>query len=150
MTTISRRRLVAGLALLAAAPRALAAAPAGPTLEAWKNRGCACCSAWAKRFEQAGFAVTMHELEDVTPVRVAAGVPSDLAGCHTAKVEGYVVEGHVPVEAVRRLLAERPTILGLAVPGMPSGSPGMEVEGEPAEPFQVYAFAADGSRQVFQ
>lgn len=150
MTIISRRQLVAGLALLTAAPRALAAAPTAPALEVWKNRGCGCCSAWAKRFEQAGFAVTMHELEDVTPVRVAAGVPMDLAGCHTAKVEGYVVEGHVPVEAVQRLLAERPAILGLAVPGMPTGAPGMEVEGEPAEPFQVYAFAADGSRQAFQ
>src|SRR3954451_16435983 len=138
MTIISRRQLVAGLALLAAAPRAIAAAPAAPALEVWKNRGCGCCSAWAKRFEQAGFAVTMHELEDVTPVRVAAGVPTDLAGCHTAKVEGYIVEGHVPVEAVRRLLAERPAVIGLAVPGMPVGSPGMEVEGEPAEPFQVY------------
>jgi hypothetical protein len=146
MTIVSRRSLVAGLALLATAPRALAAAPA---LEVWKNRGCACCSAWAKRFEQAGFAVTMHELDDVAPVRAAAGVPADLAGCHTAKVEGYVVEGHVPVGAVQRLLAERPAVLGLAVPGMPSGAPGMEVEGEPAEPFQVYAFVADGSRRVF-
>ena len=150
MTTISRRQLVAGLSLLAAAPRALAAVPTGPALEVWKVRGCGCCSAWARRFEQAGFAVTMHELDDVTPVRAAAGVPADLAGCHTAKVEGYAVEGHVPVEAVQRLLAERPAILGLAVPGMPTGSPGMEVEGEPAEPFQVYAFAADGSRQVVQ
>ena len=141
MTTISRRHLVAGFALLAAAPRALAAAPTGPALEVWKVRGCGCCSAWAKRFEQAGFTVTMHELEDVTPVRAAAGVPADLAGCHTAKIEGYVV--------VQRLLAERPAVLGLAVPGMPTGSPGMEVEGEPAEPFQVYAFAADGSRRTF-
>jgi hypothetical protein len=149
MTTISRRPLVAGLALLAVAPRALAAAPAAPTLEVWKNRGCVCCSAWARRFEQAGFAVRVHELDDVTPVRAAAGVPADLAGCHTAKVEGYVVEGHVPVADVQRLLAERPAVLGLAVPGMPSGAPGMEVEGEPAEPFWVYAFAADGSRQVF-
>jgi hypothetical protein len=150
MTIISRRQLVAGLVLLAAAPHARAAVPTSPTLEVWKNRGCGCCSAWAKRFEQAGFAVTMHELEDVMPIRAAAGVPTDLAGCHTAKVEGYVVEGHVPVEAVQRLLAERPTILGLSVPGMPTGAPGMEVEGEPAEPFQVYAFTADGSRQVFR
>ena len=150
MTTISRRRLVAGLAFLTAAPRALAAAPTVPALEVWKVRACGCCSAWARRFEQAGFAVTMHELDDVTPVRAAAGVPADLAGCHTAKVEGYAVEGHVPVEVVQRLLAERPAVLGLAVPGMPSGAPGMEVEGEPAEPFRVYAFAVDGSRQVFE
>jgi hypothetical protein len=149
MTIVSCRQLVAGLALMAAAPRALAAPPAAPALEVWKVRGCGCCSAWAKHFEQAGFAVTMHELDDVAPVRAAAGVPADLAGCHTAKVDGYAVEGHVPVEAVQRLLAERPAIIGLAVPGMPVGSPGMEVEGEPAEPFQVYAFAADGSRRNF-
>jgi hypothetical protein len=147
VTVTSRRRLVAGLALLVATPRALAAAPA---LEVWRSRGCGCCSAWAKRFEHAGFAVAMHEVDDVAPVRAAAGVPADLAGCHTAKVEGYVVEGHVPVEAVQRLLAERPSILGLAVPGMPSGAPGMEVEGELAEPFKVYAFAADGSRRVLE
>ena len=76
-------------------------------------------------------------------------MPADLGGCHTAKVAGYVVEGHVPVAAVQRLLAERPAILGLAVPGMPLGSPGMEIEGEPAEPFNVIAFAADGSRTVY-
>ena len=78
------------------------------------------------------------------------GVPADLGGCHTSKVEGYIVEGHVPVAAVERLLAERPAILGLAVPGMPLGSPGMEIEGEPAEPFEVLAFSADGSRYVFR
>jgi hypothetical protein len=150
MTTISRRQLVIGLALLASARPALAAAPTAPALEVWKVRGCGCCSAWARRFEQAGFTVTMHELDDVAPVRAAVGVPADLAGCHTAKVEGYAVEGHVPVEDVQRLLAERPAILGLAVPGMPVGSPGMEVEGEPAEPFRVYAFAVDGSRRVFE
>lgn len=143
---VSRRLLLAGLALLAAPPRVFAAAP---TLEGWKNRGCTCCSAWARKFEQAGFAVTMHEVEDTAAVRRAAGVPADLGGCHTAKAEGYVIEGHVPVDAVQRLLAERPSIRGLAVPGMPLGAPGMEVEGEPAEPFQVFAFSADGSRRIF-
>jgi hypothetical protein len=78
------------------------------------------------------------------------GVPVDLGGCHTSKVEGYIVEGHVPVAAVERLLNERPAILGLSVPGMPLGSPGMEIEGEPAEPYEVIAFSADGSRYVFR
>ena len=77
------------------------------------------------------------------------GVPADLGGCHTSKIEGYLIEGHVPVAAVERLLAERPAILGLSVPGMPLGSPGMEVEGEPAKPYDVIAFAADGTRFVF-
>jgi hypothetical protein len=115
----------------------------------WKNRGCGCCTAWAKHLEAAGFTTTAHEVDDVTPVRSAAGVPGDLAGCHTARIEGYVVEGHVPAEAVQRLLRERPAVLGLAVPGMPLGSPGMEVEGYDAEPYDVVAFAADGARRVF-
>ena len=147
MTTISRRQLIAGATLLAVAPRALAASPA---LEVWKNRGCACCSAWGEHFERAGFAITMHEVDDLRPVRAAEGVPADLAGCHTAKVDGYLIEGHVPVAAVQRLLSERPAVAGLAVPGMPIGSPGMEIEGQPAEPFDVIAFAVGGARYVFE
>jgi hypothetical protein len=147
MPTISRRPLLAGLMLLAAAPRAIAATP---TLEVWKMRGCSCCAGWAKHFEAAGFMTKIQEVDDVGAVRAELGVPADLGGCHTSKVEGYIVEGHVPVAAVQRLLDERPTILGLAVPGMPLGSPGMEVEGEPAEPFEVFAFSADGSRYVFR
>jgi hypothetical protein len=112
-------------------------------------RACGCCAAWAKHFKAAGFRTIVHEVDDVAEIRAAAGVPADLAGCHTGKVAGYVVEGHVPVAAVERLLAEQPAILGLAVPGMPPGSPGMEIEGEPAEPFDVVAFAADGSRAVY-
>lgn len=112
-------------------------------------RGCACCAAWARRFEAAGFGTEMHELDDLAPIRAEAGVPNDLGGCHTAKVAGYVVEGHVPVAAVQRLLAEQPAVIGLAVPGMPMNSPGMEIEGEKGEPFDVIAFAADGRRSVF-
>ncbi len=143
----SRRRLMMGAGFLLAASPALGAAPA---LEVWKNRACGCCSAWARLFEAAGFAVTIHEVDDVAEARAAAGVPPDLGGCHTAKVEGYVIEGHVPVDAVQRLLAERPSVKGLSVPGMPVGSPGMEIEGAPADPFEVIAFAADGSRYVFR
>jgi hypothetical protein len=146
MLTISRRGLVASLAFLTAAPRAFAAAP---VLEVWKMRSCPCCAGWAKHFEAAGFTTRIEEVDDVGAVRAEAGVPADLGGCHTSKVAGYVVEGHVPVSAVQRLLAERPVILGISVPGMPLGSPGMEIEGEPAEPYDVVAFAADGTRFVF-
>ncbi len=145
-TLLARRHLLASCAALAVVRPARAAAPA---LEVWKMRSCPCCVGWAERFEAAGFATTIHEVGDVGAVRAAAGVPPDLGGCHTSKVEGYVVEGHVPVAAVQRMLAERPAILGLAVPGMPLGSPGMEIEGEPAEPYDVVAFTADGSRSVF-
>jgi hypothetical protein len=119
-------------------------------MEVWKNRGCTCCTAWAEPFRAAGFTITMHEVDDLTPARAAAGVPDDLAGCHTAKVAGYVVEGHVPLEDVQRLLSARAPILGLAVPGMPMGSPGMEMPGMAGEAFQVVAFAADGARYVFR
>ena len=141
-----RRNLLAVAAAMLAVRPARAAAPA---LEVWKSRGCGCCSAWASRFTAAGFTVQVYEVDDVAAVRAAAGVPPDLGGCHTAKVAGYVVEGHVPVPAVQRLLAERPAVVGLAVPGMPVGAPGMEMPDQPAEPFQVIAFAADGSRAVF-
>src|SRR5215217_179758 len=141
MPLLSRRHLLAGAVALATTPPALAAPL---QLEVWKTRGCGCCTAWAKHLEHAGFQTLVHEVDDIRAVRAAAGVPADLGGCHTSKVAGYVVEGHVPVAAVQRLLAERPAILGLAVPGMPPGSPGMEIEGEPAEPYQVIAFAADG------
>jgi hypothetical protein len=148
MDPLSRRQLLAGLAVLAAVRPALAAPP--PQVEVWKNRGCGCCSAWARHLEQAGLVVAaVHEVDDAAAIGAAAGVPADLAGCHTAKVAGYVVEGHVPAAAVQRLLAERPAVQGLAVPGMPLGSPGMEVPGQPAEPFDVIAFAADGSRALF-
>ena len=146
MLAITRRHFGGGLALLSWASPVWAAAP---TLEVWKMRGCACCVAWARHFEAAGFGTTIHELDDLAPIRAEAGVPEDLGGCHTARVPGYVVEGHVPVAAVQQLLAERPAILGLAVPGMPMNSPGMEIEGEKGEPFDVIAFAADGRRSVF-
>lgn len=146
MPTLARRHLLATCAALAVVRPVRAAAP---TLEVWKMRACSCCVGWAKRFEAAGFATKVHEVDEVDAIRAAAGVPADLGGCHTSKIAGYVVEGHVPVAAVRRLLAEQPAILGLAVPGMPLGSPGMEIEGEPAEPYEVVAFAADGTRSVF-
>jgi hypothetical protein len=146
MPVIHHRHLLAAGAVLVTTPRAFASTS---ELEVWKMRGCACCVAWAERFTAAGFRAQLHELDDLDPVRAAAGVPADLGGCHTAKVEGYVVEGHVPVAAVQRLLAERPAILGVAVPGMPTGSPGMEIEGRPGEPYDVITFAADGSRSVF-
>jgi hypothetical protein len=147
MLMLARRRLLAtGLALAAVRP---AIAAALPMLELWKMRACGCCTAWSRHFESAGFPTLVHEVDDVGAIRAEAGVPDDLGGCHTGKIAGYVIEGHVPVSAVQRLLAERLPIAGLAVPGMPLGSPGMEIEGQPAEPYDVIAFSADGSRSLF-
>ncbi len=145
MPALSRRHLLATTLLLAAAP----ARAADATLEVWKNRGCGCCSAWADHVRAAGLTVVVHEVDDLAGIRAAAGVPPDLGACHTAEIAGYVVEGHVPAAQILRLLEERPAIRGIAVPGMPVGSPGMEIAGTAPEPFAVIAFRADGSRYVF-
>lgn len=96
-----------------------------------------------------GFTVTVDESRDLAAVNAEAGVPAALASCHTAIVDGYVVVGHVPAADVRRLLSERPPVTGIAVPGMPIGSPGMEVEGAAAQPFDVLTFDAAGKTEVF-
>jgi len=96
-----------------------------------------------------GFAVTTEHVHDLRPINTKHGVPAELAACHTALVGGYVVEGHVPADVVQRLLREKPRILGLAVPGMPIGSPGMEVPGHAPERFEVFSFDNSGKRGVF-
>jgi hypothetical protein len=96
-----------------------------------------------------GHTVEITNVPDLEAVKVEYGIPEDLRSCHTAIVDGYVIEGHIPAEDVERLLAERPDVIGLAVPGMPIGSPGMEVPGRPAQPYSVIAFAEDGSTEVF-
>ena len=95
------------------------------------------------------FPVKAEDTEDLAPIKKKHGVPSNLQACHTALVEGYVVEGHVPADLIDRLLRERPAIAGLAVPGMPSGSPGMESPGRAPEPYQVIAFERSGRTSVF-
>ena len=99
--------------------------------------------------EDNGFTVEIEDVQNLTPIKSRYNVPAELQSCHTAIVDGYVIEGHVPVEEVRRLLSERPDVIGLAVPGMPVGSPGMEVEGVPPTPFQVIAFDTAGKMEVY-
>ena len=96
-----------------------------------------------------GFTVKTEHLTDLRPIKAQHRIPADLEACHTALVGGYVVEGHVPADLVIRLLRERPNVLGLAVPAMPAGSPGMEVPGTPAQPYQVFAFGRNGKTWVF-
>ena len=141
-----RRRLLAAVATLAATTPAFAT---GPGIEIWRQRSCGCCTAWARQLERAGYHAIVHDLDDVTAVRRAAGVPDELAGCHTARIDGYVVEGHVPVAVIERLLRERPAVTGIAVPGMPIGSPGMEMPGLAAEPYDVVAFGGGGRPTIF-
>ncbi len=136
------------LAMLLMAPAAPAqqAVPL-PVVKVWKTPTCGCCGKWIRQMEAAGFRVEATDVDNVDPVRKANGLPLNLASCHTALVGGYVVEGHVPASDVRRLLREKPAILGLAVPGMPAGSPGMDVPGSP--PFDVLSVRKDGATSVY-
>lgn len=121
---------------------------AGPVVQVAKSPACSCCADWVDHLESEGFRVEVEDTGDLPSVKRRLGVPGDLSSCHTAVVEGYVIEGHVPAGDIRRLLAERPAdVEGLAVPGMPAGSPGME--GAPPVPYDVVAFDGSGGRQVF-
>ena len=141
---ITRRSLVTVIAAAALAGPVVAAFAAETTIIVHKDPNCGCCSGWVQHLRDAGFAVRVEETSDLESVRARLGVPPDLVACHTAEVAGYLLEGHVPEAAVRRLLAERPHAKGLAVPGMPVGSPGME--GGKPQPYTVVLFGADGQR----
>ena len=119
-----------------------------PTITVYHTPTCGCCGAWADRMEEAGFPVDVHvTTTGLQPVREEHGLPSLLGSCHTAVVEGYLVEGHVPASDIRKLLIERPEIDGIAVPGMPMGSPGME--GPYTENYSSIAFTREGGMEVF-
>jgi hypothetical protein len=105
---------------------------------------CGCCGAWVEHLVEAGFPVDIRETSELNRIKSRLGVPGALASCHTAEIDGYVVEGHVPAGAIKRLLAERPSGRGLSVPGMPIGSPGMEVEGMEDDTYDVVLFGATG------
>jgi len=118
-----------------------------PLVRVWKTPTCGCCGKWVKHMQAAGFRVEVTDIDNVEPIKTANGVPLSLASCHTALVGGYVVEGHVPASDVRRLLKEKPAILGLTAPGMPAGSPGMDVPDSP--PFEVLSLGKDGKTEVY-
>jgi hypothetical protein len=142
----TRRALVLGLAASAAFGRH-ALAQGLPTVAVTKDPSCGCCEKWIAHLRESRFTVTVTE-GPVNPLKVRLGVPRDLASCHTAQVGGYVIEGHVPAGAIKRLLAEKPVDIGLAVPGMPVGSPGMEVEGMEPDTYDVTLFGP-GVRTTF-
>ncbi len=130
-----------------ASSRAMSAGADLPTVLVYKTPTCGCCNGWVEHLEEAGFTVDARNVRDLMTIKVDGGVPTSASSCHTAIVDGYIVEGHVPADQVKRLLAERPAVAGIAVPGMPIGSPGME--GRNAQPYQVLSFAHDGSMEVF-
>jgi hypothetical protein len=140
------RRLVAvGFVLLGALAFGVPATAAEVTV--YKSATCGCCNAWIKHLEANGFAVRAHNVNDLDAYKRRYGVTPALAACHTAVVEGYVVEGHVPAADIRRLLAERPKVKGIAVPGMPMGSPGME--GPTRESYNTVTFDDAGRIKVY-
>jgi hypothetical protein len=120
------------------------------TVVVYKSPTCGCCKGWVEHMRASGFEVEVRDMNDVTPVKNEQGVRPEHRSCHTALVGGYVVEGHVPAAQITRMLAEQPAIRGLAVPGMPAGSPGME-QGSPAnyKDYDVVAFTSDGTSSVY-
>ena len=144
----SRRVFLAQLSVfVVAGPTMVRAEVAAPLVQVYKSATCGCCSKWVDHLRAAGFVVEATNVPDVNLYKLEYAVPSRLASCHTALVEGYVVEGHVPADDVIRLLRQRPEILGIAVPGMPLGSPGMESSNP--ERYETIAFDAAGNQSVF-
>jgi hypothetical protein len=148
------RRAVATLAMAFALAWAgtiwIAAQTARPQMTVYKSPTCGCCSKWVEHMQANGFDVKAVDVDDIDKVKRERGVPADAASCHTAVVNGYVVEGHVPADAVQRMLKEKPAIAGIAVPGMPMGSPGMEVPGGRKEPFTIVSFDKSGKTTTYQ
>lgn len=139
---------IATLAAVAQAPRTQAQKPAAGVMTVYKTPTCGCCSLWIDHVKAAGFEVRAVDLEDLTEVKQASGVPMRLRTCHTAVVDGYVVEGHVPADLIRKMLAEKPGVTGIVVPGMPIGSPGME-QGNQKDPYEVLLFDKTGKTTVY-
>lgn len=142
---ISRRQAALFLGVAAGALFTGAARADSGKMVVHKSPTCGCCGGWAQRMRAEGYVVEEIKEADMQAVKARHGVPKDMASCHTAELDGYVIEGHVPPQAVAKLLKERPKVTGLAAPGMPMGSPGMEM-GEP-EAYTLYLFGASGARE---
>jgi hypothetical protein len=152
-STFNRRQaLLAGAAMFVVPVAARAQGrPEALLVEVWKSPTCGCCKEWVDHLEANGFRTVVHDTGN-TAMRARLGIDMKYGSCHTARVAGYALEGHVPASDIRRLLKERPQAVGLAVPGMPVGSPGMDnaAYGGRKDPYDVLLIAADGKAQVFQ
>ncbi len=148
-----RRSLILGVIMAAFAINPISAFSKSPSngtaITVYKSPTCGCCSKWVDHLQENGFQVTAHNINtsELTQIKEKYGVPGKLASCHTGIVNGYVVEGHVPADVIGRLLSEKPKVTGIAVPGMPMGSPGME--GNYNEPYDVVTFDKDGKTQIY-
>jgi hypothetical protein len=147
-----RRRALIVLAAAACAAAGFTARAANASrtrIEVWKSPTCGCCKEWIKHLQAHGFEVVAHDVAGPADIREQLGMPSRYGSCHTARVQGYLLEGHVPAREVQRLLNERPAAIGLAVPAMPVGSPGME-QGARRDPYDVLLVTRDGRASVYQ
>ena len=142
----TRRQFLALLAVAAAIPPQLSAAESGPLVEIWKSPQCGCCDDWTKHLQKNGFATKVNVVADTSQARRAAGIAGSMASCHTARVGGYSIEGHVPARDIRRLLSEKPRAIGLAIPGMPQSAPGMD---NPGFPYEVLLVGLNGDTSVY-
>jgi hypothetical protein len=143
--------MIVAAASIGAVPLAQTKPAAGPALSVYKTPTCGCCSKWVDHMKKAGFQVTVTDMPQASLDNVKAKhkVPEAVHSCHTAVVEGYAIEGHVPATEVKRLLKEKQKVTGIAVPGMPIGSPGMESPGITPHPYDVLSFDAQGKTKVF-
>ena len=145
---MQRRRFLASIVMAPiAASLGMRSAAAGPLVEVWKDPTCGCCKEWIALLRNAGFSVTAHDSGNTT-ARAKARIGLQYASCHTALVEGYAIEGHVPLREIQRLLKEKPDAIGLAVPGMVIGSPGME-QGSRVDPYSVLLLHRDGGSSTY-
>lgn len=147
---LSRRGFMLGACAASVAAAVPAKADAGSALHVLKDPNCGCCSAWVEIVQADGFEVTVEESAGTLLARYKLdnGIPQEMASCHTGRIAGYMIEGHVPPADIRRLLEERPDAIGLAVPGMPYGSPGMGPETE-REAYEVFLIRREGATEVF-
>lgn len=147
---VSRRRLMLGACAASVATALPVAAQSRPAIHVLKDPNCGCCEAWVEVLQSEGFDVTVEASMGTLLARykLENGIPQEMISCHTGRIEGYMIEGHVPVADIRRLLEERPDAVGLAVPGMPYGSPGMGPESE-REAYEVFLIRRDGSTEVY-
>jgi hypothetical protein len=147
----SRREFAAGVAaffFVGLRGKRLAAEPPA-TMVVYKSKSCGCCAKWVDHVKAAGFKLQVHDEESMDPLKDELGIPQQVRSCHTALVGGYVIEGHVPASDIQRLLSSRPKVAGLAVPGMPGGTPGMAEPGAKIGDFEVVAFQTNGSTDLF-
>ncbi len=148
---MNRRQLLTTLLATAFATPLLASAAAAtttPVIDVYKSASCGCCKAWVEHLQKNGFTVRAHDVANAPAYRAKFGIPDELGSCHTGMVNGYALEGHVPAREIKRLLAQRPKAVGLAVPGMPQGSPGMETGR--SDPYDVVLVQANGRHRVYQ